>query len=73
MDTQTPRTTKPSAPSASRRRLRPLRLLAAAATAALTLTAGLTTPLNPAPQRAQAAADDGKTSSPSPWRRASTR
>ncbi|GGL12031.1 ABC transporter substrate-binding protein [Streptomyces flaveus] len=42
------------------RSLRPIRLLLAAATAALTLTAALTTPLNPAPQRAQAAADDGK-------------
>ncbi|MFG2030390.1 ABC transporter substrate-binding protein [Streptomyces sp. NPDC048825] len=47
-------------PHHTRRFLRPHRLLAAAATAALTLTAGLTTPLNPAPQRAQAAADDGK-------------
>lgn len=37
----------------NRGRLRP-RLLAAAAAAALTLTAGLATPLNPAPQQAQA-------------------
>ncbi|GAB2972703.1 ABC transporter substrate-binding protein [Streptomyces pseudoechinosporeus] len=39
--------------------LRPLRLLLAAATAALTLTAALTTPLNPAPHQARAA-EDGK-------------
>lgn len=37
----------------------PLRLVAAAGAAALTLTAGLVTPLNPAPQHAEAA-DDGK-------------
>lgn len=34
-----------------------LRLIAAAGAAALTLTAGLATPLNPAPQQAQAKAD----------------
>ncbi|MBA2944890.1 ABC transporter substrate-binding protein [Streptomyces himalayensis] len=38
---------------------RPLRLLLAAGAAAFTLTAGLATPLNPAPERAKAA-DDGK-------------
>jgi peptide/nickel transport system substrate-binding protein len=38
---------------------RPLRLLLAAAAAAFTLTAGLATPLNPAPEQAKAA-DDGK-------------
>ena len=59
MDTHAPYD-KPKRTPRLPRRLRPLRLLAAAATAALTLTAGLTTPLNPAPQSAQAAADDGK-------------
>lgn len=54
------------------RSLRPLRLLLAAATAALTLTAALTTPLNPAPQQA-GRRRTAKTSSPSPWRRVSTR
>ncbi|MFD9882021.1 ABC transporter substrate-binding protein [Streptomyces alboflavus] len=43
----------------SPRRRRPRLLLAAAAAAAFTLTAGLATPLNPAPQQAEAK-DDGK-------------
>ncbi|WP_239589972.1 ABC transporter substrate-binding protein [Streptomyces aureoverticillatus] len=49
----------PSAPAARSRKRRPHLLLAAAAAAAFTLTAGLATPLNPAPQQAQAK-DDGK-------------
>lgn len=43
----------------ARKRRRPRLLLAAAAAAAFTLTAGLATPLNPAPQQAEAK-DDGK-------------
>ncbi|MEV1024146.1 ABC transporter substrate-binding protein [Streptomyces sp. NPDC050264] len=39
---------------------RGVRLLLAAGAAAFTLTAGLATPLNPAPQQAQAKADSGK-------------
>lgn len=45
----------------SRRRVRPRLLLAAGAAAAFTLTAGLATPLNPAPQQAEAKADGKKT------------
>ncbi len=59
----------------NRGRLRP-RLLAAAAAAALTLTAGLATPLNPVPQQAQAKGSQQAKDiqfSPSRSRRASTR
>ncbi|MFJ6570973.1 ABC transporter substrate-binding protein [Streptomyces sp. NPDC091292] len=45
--------------AAGRARLRGLRLLAAGGAAAFTLTAGLATPLNPAPRQAEAA--DGRT------------
>ncbi|NEB78684.1 ABC transporter substrate-binding protein [Streptomyces sp. SID14478] len=44
----------------ARPRRRGVRLFLAAAAAAFTLTAGLATPLNPAPQHAEAKADSGK-------------
>ncbi|MFD0419421.1 ABC transporter substrate-binding protein [Streptomyces sp. NPDC127108] len=50
-----------AAAAPARKRRRPRLLLAAGAVAAFTLTAGLATPLNPAPQQAEAKADDKKT------------